>query len=60
MMGAVLFLALLLAGPDAAAAPPDPELAGSVEAYIAPYAAFRAFSGVILVAKRDSILLEKA
>jgi CubicO group peptidase (beta-lactamase class C family) len=60
MTGAVLLLALLLAGPNAAAAPPDPELARSVEAYIAPYVAFRAFSGVILVAKRDSILLEKA
>ena len=40
--------------------PGDPELAKSVDAYVAPYVAFHAFSGVILVAKGDAILLEKA
>ncbi|HKD41270.1 MAG TPA: serine hydrolase domain-containing protein [Myxococcaceae bacterium] len=43
-----------------AAMPVDPELARAVDAYIAPYVPLRAFSGVALIAKGESILLEKA
>jgi len=60
MTGAAFLLALLLPGLSAAAAPADTELARSVDAYVSPYVAFRAFSGVILVAKGEAILLEKA
>jgi CubicO group peptidase (beta-lactamase class C family) len=71
MARAALLLALLLpvnvtGEPTApprtpgAAAAPGPELAKSVDAYVAPYAAYHAFSGVILVAKGDAILLERA
>src|ERR1700687_2901414 len=41
------------------AAPVDPALARAVDAYIAPYVPIRAFSGVALIAKGDSVLLEK-
>ena len=60
MVRAACFLALLLSGTGAGAAPADQQLTRSVDAYVAPYVAFRAFSGVILVAKGDSVLLEKA
>src|SRR5438093_4277177 len=60
MTRAARLLALLLPAGVVAAAPADPELSRSVDAYVAPYAAFHAFSGVILVAKGDAILLEKA
>ena len=71
MTRAALLLALLLpvnvTGEPSApprtpgtAAAPDPELAKSVDAYVAPYAAYHVFSGVILVAKGDAILLERA
>lgn len=43
-----------------AATPVDPELARAVDAYIAPYVPLRAFSGVVLIGKGNSILLEKA
>jgi D-alanyl-D-alanine carboxypeptidase len=58
MTRAALLLAFLLT--SAAPAPADTELAKSVEAYIAPYVAFHAFSGVVLVAKGDAVLFEKA
>lgn len=57
-MIAALLLGLLLHGK--AASPADPALAASVDAYVAPYAAYHVFSGVIFVAKGDAVLFEKA
>lgn len=39
---------------------PEPDLAKAVDAYVAPYVSHGAFSGVILAAKGEQVLLEKA
>jgi CubicO group peptidase (beta-lactamase class C family) len=41
-------------------APTGPQLARAVDAYLSPYVTFHAFSGVVLIAKGDAVLLEKA
>ena len=53
MIFALTLLALL-------SAPPEPDLGKAVDAYVAPYVAYGAFSGVVLAAKGDRVLLEKA
>lgn len=64
-MRALALAALLLAPPAAALSdtpkPPSADaLAWSIESVVAPLAARGAFSGVVLLAKGDDILLEKA
>ena len=56
---AALLLSLLRVNASIAA-PGGADLAASVEAYIAPYAANHVFSGVILAARGDAVLFEKA
>ena len=60
----VLALSSGAAGPGPAsptpAPPPGRELEKTLEKYLAPYLRFHAFSGVVLLAKGDAVLLEKA
>src|SRR5262249_47769813 len=60
VMKEVCLAVLLVLAHRAASAPSPADLAKAVDAYVAPYVAYRCFSGVILVAKGDEILLECA
>ena len=55
--GALLLLALSV---SAAAAPSKKSLEASVDAYVAPFLAQNVFSGVVLLAKGDEVLVNRA
>jgi CubicO group peptidase (beta-lactamase class C family) len=58
LFASALTLAIVLAA--AGAAPGARELEKALDAYLAPYIRFHAFSGVVLLAKGDSVLFERA
>jgi CubicO group peptidase (beta-lactamase class C family) len=59
-MKALRFVFVLLLAAPLAAATPQPSLASRVDRFIAPFVARNAFSGVVLVARGDETLLQKA
>jgi CubicO group peptidase (beta-lactamase class C family) len=59
-MSRFLLLTLFLAASQARALPGRDALARSIDALVAPFADYKAFSGVVLVAKGDEVLAERA
>jgi CubicO group peptidase (beta-lactamase class C family) len=51
---------LILLGWAGVALAAEPGLNSQIDAYVSPYVAFRAFSGVIFVARGETVLFEKA
>src|SRR4051812_18366675 len=55
-----MILPVLFTAASMVAAPTKPELQAKIDAYVAPLVAQRVFSGVVLVAKGDEILVNRA